>query len=548
MRRIDLIPLMMLLAACASGPKARPAVSERPPPKVSIAGNGWPEPKRAAHLLNRLAFGPSPESLREVQTLGVAGWIQRQLAPTTLDDTAVEEKLSSFPTLARSTPELLRDYPTLTEQAKRAGIALSSLKGDDARAQLREKVDKDELPKNIGLELQAAKLIRAVESKRQLQEVLTDFWFNHFNVSAEKGAVRWMVTSYERDALRPYVFGTFRELLGATAHHPAMLFYLDNWLSTREGDNPRRRKDGKGQTGLNENYARELLELHTLGVQGGYTQQDVREVARCFTGWSIEKPREVGTFVFRPRAHDPGPKTVLGITLPPGGGLEDGERVLDLLANHPSTAHFIARKLSQKFVADDPPEALVQRLAKVFLETKGNLPDVYVALFSSPEFWSDSAFGALTKKPFELAASSVRAFGGNTDGSPALYRQVERMGEALYRAQPPTGYPEAGESWVNAGALVSRINFGIALAANRVKGTRVEVAKRLPTPAAAKDADTAIQALAQAILAQPLSEATRNTLRLALGEDEPLPDGERRKVDPRLIAGLLLGSPEFQKQ
>jgi uncharacterized protein (DUF1800 family) len=511
-----------------------------------VPDNGWTESKKAVHALNRLAFGPSPRDLDEVRRLGVAGWIQRQLDPATVPDEAVAERLADFRTLGMSVEELRREYPPLRVQAERAGIDLEE---EGARELLRNRLDDDERPRRIGVELAAAKLVRAVESRRQLQEVLVDFWFNHFNVSAEKGPVRWMVTSYERDALRPHVFATFRELLGATARHPAMLFYLDNWVSTRDDPAAARPRRGKGKaaTGLNENYARELLELHTLGVDGGYTQQDVREVARCFTGWSIEKPRAVGTFVFRPRAHDPGRKVVLGTVIPEGGGLEDGERVLDLLAAHPSTARFIARKLARKFVSDDPPPELVERLADVFLRSGGSLPDVYAALFSSPEFWADGAYGAMTRKPLELATSAVRALGGTTDGSPALYRQIERMGEALYRAQPPTGYPESSESWVNAGALVSRINFGIALASNRVKGTRVRVPEPPPRGAPEEAGDT-VEALASALLPHPLSEGTRRTIRAALGEDEPLPDGERRKPDPRLVVGLLLGSPEFQKQ
>jgi uncharacterized protein (DUF1800 family) len=316
-----------------------------------------------------------------------------------------------------------------------------------------------------------------------------------------------------------------------------MLFYLDNWQSTREG--------GKG--GLNENYARELMELHTLGVDGGYTQDDVHEVARAFTGWSIDRPRQQASYLYRPFTHDRGAKTVLGVTLPAGGKEGDGERVLDMLASHPSTAHFIALKLCRKFVSDSPPDALVHHVAEVFRKSGGDLRQTYAAIFSSPDFWSDDVYAAKTKTPFELAASAIRALGGTTDGGLPLYRQVARMGEPLFRAQPPTGYPEEASKWINAGALVSRINFGIALAHNRIPGTTVDL--RALVAHDRGDPERMIDALARALLLREPSELTRATIaRVASGGDEPFPDGERRRPDPRLVAGLLLGSPEFQKQ
>ncbi|MFN7131390.1 MAG: DUF1800 domain-containing protein, partial [Myxococcales bacterium] len=367
------------------------------------------------------------------------GWIQQQLSPGTIPDEAVDAKLAQLPTLTLTPAELLEAYPAPGRKKREEARGAEPRAADEAMALDAPK------PRAITDELAAARLIRAVESRRQLQEVLVDFWFNHFNVSADKGAVRWLVTSYERDAIRPHVFGSFRALLGATARHPAMLFYLDNWLSAREGvvltELPKKerrvlKRAGGQQPGLNENYARELLELHTLGVDGGYTQDDVREVARAFTGWSIERPREEGTFVFRDAIHDRDAKRVLGHHLPSGGGIEDGERVLDLLARHPSTARFIALKLCRKFVSDDPPKALVERVAKRFLETEGDLPSVYATIFSAREFWSEGARGSKTKTPFELAASSLRALGGTTDGGPALVRAVRSMGEPLYFCQP----------------------------------------------------------------------------------------------------------------
>ncbi len=515
--------------------------------RIAVPRSSWTARQQAIHLLNRLAYGPSPTDIAAVEQMGVAAWIDRQLHPDWIPDDAVTAKLRDFPTLALSTTELYARFPPVQVQARLAG--LNPANSEDREAIL-QAVPKEDLPRQIPIELISAKLIRAVESKRQLQEVLADFWFNHFNVSVEKGQVKWMVTSYERDAIRPHLFGTFRELLGATAHHPAMLFYLDNWLSTREVEPKKgeRTPNRPSPTGLNENYARELLELHTMGVNGGYTQKDVREVARCFTGWSIDMPRYIGDFVYKDRAHDKGAKVVLGVSIPPGGGQEDGERILDLVASHPSTARFIATKLIRKFVADDPPAALVEKVSGVFLKTGGHLPSVYAAIFSSEEFWSDRAFASKTKTPLEFAVSAVRAFGGTMNGDLALAQAVERMGEPLYRSQPPTGFPEVAEAWVNAGALVNRINIGLTLAANRVRGTNVDVAKYVK-PAAKGNADAVLDSLSSVVLGRPLGPSTRDALRAALREAAgEAAHGQPRPPDPLMVAGLLLGSPEFQKQ
>jgi uncharacterized protein (DUF1800 family) len=547
-----LLPLTLALLACASAPTPSVFAAEAAAaPHLPAAA--WSAEKQSVHVLNRLAYGPSPASLTDVQRMGVEAWVQSQLHPNSIDDTAVDAKLANFRSLKMSTAERLAAYQPEQKLAKEQGLDPAD---PETRGKLLEALPLGALPRQMGLELVAAKLIRATESRRQLQEVLLDFWFNHFNVAAQKGAVRWMLASYEQDALRPHLFGSFRELLGAVAHHPAMLFYLDNWTSTREGfDMAALRRAGApvpkklaevGKLGLNENYARELLELHTLGVDGGYTQADVREVARCFTGWGIEKPRQVGAFAFHPLAHDAGEKHLLGQTIPAGGGVDDGERVLDLLAAHPSTAHFLARKLAQKFVADEPPKALVERLAQTYLDTHGDLTAVYRTLFASPEFWSEQAFNGKTKTPLEFAVSSVRALGGTTFGDAALIKALDGMGEPLYRAQPPTGWPEVATPWVNAGALVTRINFALALTAGRISGTEVV----LPPEPHGQSATALVDALAQAVLHQSLSDTTRATLLRAVGhgENDVMPDGEARPVDQAKVAGLLLGSPEFQKQ
>ncbi|EPX58406.1 hypothetical protein D187_004162 [Cystobacter fuscus DSM 2262] len=541
MSRALLLSLLGLLTlpGCASGPWERATT----PPRLTWPATGWSADKQALHVLRRLAFGPSPRDWEEVRRVGVASWVERQLWPERIPDEAVERQLATLPTVTFGMKALRERYPLLQDHARELGIRLET---QEDRDRLTEMLGADMLPGRVDQELRTQKLLRAVDGQRQLQEVLVDFWFNHFNVSVDKGPVRWMVMSFERDALRPHVFGRFRELLAATARHPAMLFYLDNWRSAGEGPAPG--KGGgkkKASTGLNENYARELLELHTLGVDGGYSQQDVREVARAFTGWTIDEPDRAPVFVFQPDMHDAGDKHVLGVALPAGGGQEDGERVLDILARHPATARFIATKLARKFVSEAPPPALVERLAQVFLRTEGDLRAVYSALFTSPEFWSDEALGALTKTPLELVVSSLRALGARTDGGPALSRVVERMGQSLYRAPAPTGFPEHAAPWVNTGALVQRINFALDLTEGRVRGTRVEFPWGWASPPA--NVAALLDSLVPRLLFEPLSAETRATLLSALAPDS-MPDGEMRPLDVRRAAGLLLGSPEFQKQ
>ena len=355
-----------------------------------------------------------------------------------------------------------------------------------ADAALRRKLMLMNAPQQlIAYDLTEGKLLRAILSNRQLQEELVDFWYNHFNVFLEKGSDRFLVPSYEREAIRPRVLAHFRDLLEATALSPAMLFYLDNWESVA----PSTQKAAKGKQvrGLNENYARELMELHTLGVDGGYTQKDVTEVARCFTGWTIRAPREGGGFFFNDRVHDKGEKIVLGVKIPAGGGKEDGERVLDILANHPSTAHFISRKLAERFVADDPPPELVDRMAKTFLEKKGDIRAVLETAFHSKEFLSQGAYRAKVKSPFEMVVSAVRATGADVDFTFTLANRLTQLGEPLYRKLEPTGYSNLGSEWMNSASLLARMNFALDLAQNHVPGIKVDscdvcVAIRLKLP------------------------------------------------------------------
>jgi uncharacterized protein (DUF1800 family) len=328
----------------------------------------------------------------------------------------------------------------------------------------------------VARDLTESKVLRAVYSNRQLDEVLADFWFNHFNVFMDKGADRYLVTEYERDSIRPHVLGKFRDLLEATAKSPAMLFYLDNWQSV-DPNAPQARRPGANtkqqRRGLNENYGRELMELHTLGVDGGYTQKDVTEVARCFTGWTIYQPQRGGKFVFNPRLHDGGEKVVLGVRIPAGGGIHDGEKVLDIVAHHPSTAHFISKKLAMRFVADDPPESLVAHMAQTFAKTDGDIRAVLETMLDSKEFWSEGAYRTKVKSPLEMVASAVRAVNGDVDFAAPLVNQLTQLGEPLYRKVEPTGYSNSSKEWLNSAGLVARMNFALQLADNKVPGVKV---------------------------------------------------------------------------
>jgi len=460
-----------------------------------------PDDRDIRHTLSRIGYGARPGDVERVRAMGLDRYIDSQLEPSKVPDEALAARLADFQTLGLRSSEMAARFYTPPRQQN------PPVQQNPQPPQMQQRAN---LPL---LELSQQKLLRAVYSERQLEEVLVDFWFNHFNVFAGKGQfARFYLTEYEREAIRPHVLGRFRDMLGATAKSPAMLWYLDNWMSAATSN------AGRLSRGLNENYGRELLELHTLGVDGGYTQKDVVDVARAFTGWTIEAPRRGGgDFVFNPRLHDDGAKTVLGHTLRAGGGRRDGERVLDILAAHPSTAAHIARKLATRFVADMPPPALVDRAAKVFRESGGDLKQVTRVIITSPEF--RAAHGAKVKTPFEFVVTAVRATGAEVRNAAPLAQQLRTLGMPLYGAQPPTGYDDTAASWVNSGALINRMNFAVALVSNRLPGTRV--------PAGTVDADAIVAA-------EALSAATRATV--AQAGDQP----------QRLA--LLLGSPEFQKR
>jgi uncharacterized protein (DUF1800 family) len=389
----------------------------------------------------------------------------------------------------------------------------------------------------VNYDLVDAKMLRAIESNRQLAEELDDFWFNHFNVYYEKGADRFLIPEYEREAIRPHVLGHFRDLLDATAKSPAMLFFLDNFESVRPDLDANSRR--KVRRGLNENYGRELMELHTLGVNGGYTQKDVTEVARCFTGWTIRAPREGGEFFYNDKLHDKGEKIVLGHVIPAGGGMDDGERVLDILAKAPATAHHISLELAQRFVADNPPEALVARMAQTFLSSDGNIREVMKTMLDSKEFWSQGAYRAKVKSPFEMVASAARALDAHVADGWGLANEVRTLGEPLYHKLEPTGYSNLNAEWVNSAALLGRMNFALDLTNNRVQSVQVDAAQFGSDP----------DAVAKGLMSRDLAPATREAIEKAIDNE---PDKDKRQKDtgrtPALVTALVIGSPDFQKR
>jgi len=422
------------------------------------------------HVLNRVAFGPRPGDVDRVRSIGLERYIDEQLRPERLSDASMNDRLRGLTTIGLSAGEIAERYERPAMEARRE--RRQQAKDAEPRPEPQKARDPQRQQANrVVAELAEQKVLRAVYSDRQLQEVLTDFWFNHFNVDARKNRERFLLTVYERDAIRPHVLGTFRDLLEATARDPAMLVYLDNWMSAAEGyvARPNRRGAEAGKRaprGLNENYARELMELHTLGVDGGYTQKDVTEVARAFTGWTIEPPRRGSGFRFEPRMHDAGAKVVLGHTIKAGGGESDGEQVLDILAAHPATARFIATKLVRRFVNDVPPPALVDRAAARFRDTRGNLREMTRTILTSPEFLSPAAYYAKVKTPFELVVSALRATATEVGDARPIVRDVQQLGMPLYMCQPPTGYKDTADAWVNTGALVGRLNYALKLSGN----------------------------------------------------------------------------------
>ena len=643
--------------------------------------------QKIIHVLNRLGFGARPGDVEKVRAMGLQKYIAQQLSGASIDDSIAESKVKDLEVFGMSTADVFAKYPNpagllrqleggrrgAAEQRRGDTAKSDAEKGDTAKSDA-EKMPQEQLqsgmptdeqrerrqklqalyreydlrPANqIMPQITANRVLRAVYSERQLQEVMVDFWQNHFNVFSGKAAVRWYIPSYERDVIRKNALGNFKDLVVGTAQHPAMLFFLDNFQSMAPNSqmggagnnrlrqqlqngnvNPRMReriKQRQGLTdaeldqrikqaqtvgqrqaerGINENYARELMELHTLGVDGGYTQKDIVEVARAFTGWTIADPRgyrrsaadsikgtedrrlarlqraagvpddvESGEFYFNDRWHEKGAKLVLGQKVD-AGGVKDGLKVIDILVNHPSTAKFIARKLAVKFVSDNPSEALVNRVADAFSRSSGDIKTTLRALFTDKEFFAAENYRAKIKTPFELAVSSIRALGANTNGGPGMLAMLNKLGEVPYGYQAPTGYPDTAEDWVNTGALLERLNFAIAVASNRIPGTRVDL-KNFES----KDRSKILNSAIAQILDGDVSAATRATLLKQL--EQPLPEvkavpdaddamevpnmrdtgqqGGRGNRQARLlppsgdaevfkVVSLVLGTPEFQRQ
>jgi uncharacterized protein (DUF1800 family) len=460
--RLGFVGALLAVSAYASAGNTEPVVGAQPTEKLAL------------HVLNRIGYGPKPGEVELVMKMGIGPYVQSQLHSENIAlPEMLTKRLDALVTEESSTGDLLREFNTARKDAKaeKKDEKGKSAGLDDAQLKAREVIGR------IAENTAEARLARAIESPRQLEEVMVDFWFNHFNVYANKGLDRALVSSYERDAIRPNVFGNFRTLLGATAKHPAMLFYLDNWMSTVPGYQPHRSKRGrvivpqaKAPSGLNENYARELMELHTLGVDGGYTQRDVTELARMFTGWTFNQRdlmRHDTRFTFNEDAHDRGRKVWLGREVTERGQRE-GEMALDILALHPATAHHLAFKLAQYFVSDNPPAGLVDRLAQRYLDTKGEIRPVLATLLTSPEFLDEANIGNKFKTPYQFVLSAARASAIPVNNIRPLLGTLTQLGMPLYGSVTPDGYKNTEAAWLNPDALTRRINFATALASGRL--------------------------------------------------------------------------------
>jgi uncharacterized protein (DUF1800 family) len=585
------------------------------------------ESEAILHALNRLTYGPRPGDMEMVRQIGLAKWIDQQLNPDSIDDSAMQARLEKYPTLHMSSAKLYSEFPQPQVAARKEGVSIEEYrkeqqakqqqvtrqmtamengeqKDDSADASMDGGVDASgkgkltkqgynggdpnrsplefyqqlKTPQRIVVELSMAKIDRAIYSERQLYEEMAAFWFNHFNVFAGKGADRWMLTSYERDTIRPHAMGKFQDLVEATAKSPAMMFYLDNWLNTdpnaeqriaqqrrgrggfggfggfgmpqqRPGQQQQQQQQQKRQFGINENYGRELMELHTLGVDAGYTQQDVVEVAKCFTGWTIRRPQQDGEFFFNPQLHVNGPKYVLGHTIN-AGGMNDGFEVIKLLTHDPHTAHHISQQIAQHFVSDNPPASLVDRMTQTFTSTDGDIKSVLHTMFYSPEFWSRDAYAVKIKTPFELVISAARAVGANVDLPLPMMLWTARIGEPLYQCQPPTGYKDTAETWVNTGALLNRLNYSLTLAGNRLRGAHVDI-PALVGPEATNNPNGALDRTIKILLNGDVSAQTRSTLEKQLNDPQVIEaklDDPIKKINVGTVAGLVLGAPEFQRR
>lgn len=575
-------------------------------------GKQLSEDQRIAHVLSRLTFGARPGDFERVKAMGVEAFINQQLDPDSLEVGGVSARLRKLPTLGMATPVIIEQYtppkPAVSPSPVKAAdnsnppaqkpIAQNPVLGQTPQIaspntaamqnEMQMEVKKEEAgrmpavpqatpkptppPKNpqmVVTELQRAKLLRAVYSERQLYEMMVDFWENHFSIFANKDDDRYLLTGYDRETIRPFAMGRFRDLLGATAHSPAMLYYLDNWRSSVPRPYPATKDKPAGvDGGLNENYARELMELHTLGVDGGYTQKDVQEIARCFTGWTIQKPNEQGLFLYRPGLHDDGEKIVLGHKILPGGGPADGERVLDILAAQPATARFIATKLARRFISDAPPQSVIDRAAAVFLKTDGSIRETLRAIVTSPEFFSTTSYRSKMRSPFEFVAASMRALGAETDGDRPVLDAIGRMGQPVFGRITPDGFADRADQWLSSGAMIARFNFASALATNRLKGTKIDVDRLLSGVDEAKkdsvaakfisltvsgDLSTKTRTVLEKTLqsgaaAKPMAPAPNSGSNVAVGFDANAGAKPPAATYISELITLLIGSPEFQQR
>jgi uncharacterized protein (DUF1800 family) len=559
------------------------------------------------HAMNRLGYGPRPGDVERIRKMGLEKWVDQQLHPDSIDDSALDQRLQRYPTLNLPAKKLIQDYPQPGQVIKQEGITKEQyeeqMKEKRREAESRviatgnENLDKAQQqlaklrgPGRIVAELSMAKVDRAIYSNRQLQAVMEDFWFNHFNVFAQKAEDKWLLPAYMRDTIRPHTLGKFEDLLLATAKSPAMLIYLDNFDSAdpaavrrMEAEKAMRhaRYGGafaggemptpgtfpgpvtsasapganasaaakKQERGLNENYGREVMELHTVGVEGGYTQQDVVQMAECLTGWTVRTPRKDPQFFFDDRIHAQGKKVLMGRAFGYGGE-KDGEEALKMLANHPNTSKFISMELARHFVSDNPPPALVQRMAEEFSATRGDIRGVLRAMIYSPEFWSKETYRAKVKTPYELVASTARALDAEVTITLPTAQWVGRMGEPLFLCQTPNGYSDKAETWVNTGALLNRLNFALSFATDKVAGATVDLKSMLGAEAA-KDPNATLAQAIDDFLGNQIGEQTRTTLIARLNDPQILQaslDDPVKQVNEGLIAGLVLGAPEFQRR
>ena len=520
--------------------------------------------EQVSHVLGRLTFGPRPGDRDRVREVGVSQWMERQLHPETIPDTAMESMLRLFTVHDSSVMALVRTNPPqnifINKLRAQRGVAAGDQFAMTAEDSAAYKAIQDRT-NSLYNEVSASRVLRAQLSDRQLLEVMTDFWENHFSVFAGKMPTRFTLLEYDRDLIRPRALGKFRDLLGAVAKSPAMLFYLDNFQSAADSlhltvnEFAQWKKSGVRPTphrknGPNENYGRELMELHTLGVDGGYSQQDVINVARALTGWTIDKAGEGGGFIFRPGAHDAEEKTVLGHRIPAGRGIDDGEEVLDIVARHPATARFIALKIARRLVADTPSAALVTRAAATFRRTDGDIREVVRTIITSPEFFSRSAYRAKVKTPFEYVVSMRRVLDALPDTTPRTAQAIARLGQPLWGKLTPNGWPDSGDQWVNTGAILDRVNFAAQMGSGRFPDAPIEIWPGWRELSLATF-DHQVDGVIRYVLGGQASPDTRGIL--VSGRNPLAPAGSAAnplvaRPSLRDLLGLALGSPEFQRR